>query len=83
MEDGKFTPIYFDLQDRASSTLKEVLYKLAQAIAVRAKTSAPLLESFDEDGVYFMKKFLPEMIKLAGSSGLVILFDEFDVMDSP
>jgi len=83
LEDGRFTPVYFDLQDRASSTLKEVLYKLAQSIGSRVKAPVPPIESFDEDGAYFMKEFLPEMIKLAGPSGLVILFDEFDVMDSP
>lgn len=83
LDDGRFTPVYFDLQDRASSTLKEVLYKLAQAIGSRVKASVPSLESFDEDGAYFMKEFLPEMIKQAGPGGLVILFDEFDVMDSP
>ena len=82
-EEGIFTPIYFDLQDRASSTLSDVLYKLAQAISHRLKRPLPLVEKFDADGDYFIKEFLPEIIKYSGSSGLVLLFDEFDVMDSP
>ena len=81
-QEGNFTPVYFDLQDRASSTLAEVLYKLAQAVAYRIKMPMPSADSFDESGNYFIKEFLPEAIKLAAPSGIVILFDEFDVMDS-
>lgn len=83
LKDGaQFTPIYFDLQDRASSALPEVLYKLAQTIAHKLSTTIPAKEMFDEDGVYFKKKFLPDVIKIAASNGIVILFDEFDVMDN-
>lgn len=81
--EGNFTPVYFDLQDRASSTLSDVLYKLAQTISHRLKQPLPVLENFDADGSYFMKMFLPEIIKFSAPSGLVLLFDEFDVMDSP
>src|SRR5262245_41593268 len=63
--EGKFTPIYFDLQDRASSTLSDVLYKLAQTISHRLKQPLPLSENFDADGNNFMKMFLPEMTKFS------------------
>jgi tetratricopeptide (TPR) repeat protein len=81
-QEGNFTPIYFDLQDRASSTLPEVLYKLAQTIAHRIRMPIPSMGSFDENGNFFIKDFLPEAIKLSAPNGIVILFDEFDVMDS-
>jgi tetratricopeptide (TPR) repeat protein len=82
-DEAKFTPVYFDLQDRASTPLGDVVYKLAQAIALRVKKPLPSAEKFDEEGAYFKKDFLPEMIQFAAPGGLVILFDEFDVMDSP
>src|SRR5829696_2199932 len=59
-QEGNFTPVYFDLQDRASSTLPEVLYKLAQSVAYRLKMPSPSVDSFDENGNYFIKEFLPE-----------------------
>lgn len=80
---SNFTPVYFDLQDRASSTLVGILYKLAQSIAHCLGKPLPPADKFDEEGIYFRKEFLPEMIKLAAPGGLVILFDEFDVIDSP
>jgi tetratricopeptide (TPR) repeat protein len=82
-EERKFTPVYFDLQDRASSTLSDVLYKLAQAISYRLKQPLPSIDKFDANGDYFIKEFLPATIKFSAPNGLVILFDEFDVMDSP
>ncbi len=80
---GDYTPVFFDLQDRASAPLKEVLYKLAQTICVSVDMAAPPPERFDEQGVYFQQEFLPEATRCAAPGGLVILFDEFDVMDSP
>ena len=53
----EFTPVFFDLQDRASSPLKEVLYKLAQTICATLELPAPAFERFDEDGVYFQREF--------------------------
>jgi tetratricopeptide (TPR) repeat protein len=82
-EVGIFTPVYFDLQDRASSALSDVLLKLAQVISHRLKQPMPSPEKFDAAGEYFIEEFLPEIIKFSSSDGLVLLFDEFDVMDSP
>ena len=82
-EEKKFTPVYFDLQDRASSTLSDVLFKLAQVISHRLEQPLPSIDKFDENGDYFINEFLPETIKFSAPGGLVLLFDEFDVMDSP
>ncbi len=80
--EGQFTPIYFDLQDRASSPLPDVLYKLAQTIATRLGTPLPSVEKFDDVGNYFRTEFLPQATQHASPDGLVVLFDEFDVMDT-
>ena len=82
-EEKKFTPVYFDLQDRASSPLSDVLFKLAQVISHQLKQPLPSIDKFDVNGDYFINEFLPETIKFSAPGGLVLLFDEFDVMDSP
>jgi tetratricopeptide (TPR) repeat protein len=81
--EGQFAPVFFDLQDQASLPLEDVLFKLAQTIAASLEQPAPERANFDKSGEYFQKRFLPQMATHAGQEGLVILFDEFDVMDSP
>ena len=81
--DGEFTPVYFDLQDKAAKPLADVLFELAQRIAAKIGQTLPSRANFDESGLYFRKIFLPAMSSLASRRGVVLLFDEFDVLDSP
>lgn len=76
----EFTPVYFDLQDKADKPLNQVLAELAQKIAHVVGLAAPDTALFDAEGEYFRQQFLPQA---ATQRELVLLFDEFDVLDSP
>lgn len=76
----EFTPVYFDLQDKADKSLSQVLAELAQKIAHVVGLAAPDTALFDAEGEYFRQQFLPQA---ATHRELVLLFDEFDVLDSP
>ncbi|MEM7539749.1 MAG: tetratricopeptide repeat protein, partial [Chloroflexota bacterium] len=77
------SPVYFDLQDKAAMQLGDVLYQLAQSIAVVIAMTLPDHTQFDADGEFFRKQFLSDAAKHAAPRKLVLLFDEFDVLDSP
>jgi tetratricopeptide (TPR) repeat protein len=81
--DGEFTPVYFDLQDKAAKSLSEVLYELSQHISKVTGHAVAKASDFDRNGDYFRSVFLPGIAQKAGAGGLVLLFDEFDVLDSP
>lgn len=83
VNDGEFTPVYFDLQDKAAKPLAEVLYELARRIAAKTGQALPERANFDNAGDYFRQIFLPTAAGTAARGGLVLLFDEFDVLDSP
>ncbi len=80
-EKGEYTPIFFDLMNKASKPLEEVLYELAQTIAVATGLPEPEHDKFDAEGSYFRRIFLLAAAKAAAPEGLVLLFDEFDVLD--
>jgi len=80
---GEYTPIYFDLQGKSVKPLDEVLYELAQSTALAIGCPIPERNLFDAAGVYFRQTFLPTVAKAAAPGGLVLLFDEFDVLDLP
>jgi len=82
-EEHLFTPVYFDLQDKSAKPLSEVLYELAQRIASVTGQPVPERNQFDAAGDYFRHTFLPTVTESAARNGLVLLFDEFDVLDSP
>jgi branched-chain amino acid transport system substrate-binding protein len=82
-DDGEFTPIYFDLQDKAAKPLSELLYEIALIIAAQTGQATPNHNDFDDTGNYFRHTFLPAVAGTAGVGRLVLLFDEFDVMDNP
>jgi tetratricopeptide (TPR) repeat protein len=73
--------VYFDLQGKASMELDQVLYGLARAIAERLKLSKPTREEATEET--FQGQFLVRASHaLEGQlQRLVLLFDEFDVVD--
>lgn len=80
-EQGEFTPIYFDLQDKAAKALSEVLYELAHQIASVTGQDMPNRSLFDDNGEFFRNVFLPAAATAKGTGGLVLLFDEFDVLE--
>ncbi|MEM7134580.1 MAG: VWA domain-containing protein [Chloroflexota bacterium] len=81
-ESGAFKPIYFDLQDKAALPLNTVLEQLAQRIVSRLG----LVLTTDYSTSYqeaFHSQFIPNVLDgLQEDASLVILFDEFDVLDS-
>jgi len=79
----EFTPIYFDLQDKASLSLAKVLYQMAQKISLVVKVNLPKRKQFDQNGKFFRETFIPAAVKTSKSQGLVLLLDEFDVLDLP
>ena len=81
--DSDYSPIYFDLQDKAAAPLGDVLYQLAQAIASANKITLPERSHFDNSGDFFRQQFLPKVAEQVAPHTLVLLFDEFDVLDLP
>lgn len=81
--EGEFTPVYFDLQDKAAKSLPEVLYELSQHISRVTGHAIASPADFGRTGDYFRSTFLPQIAEKVASGGLVLLFDEFDVLDSP
>ena len=79
----EFTPVYFDLQDKAAKSLSEVLFELSQHISKVTGHTVAKSSDFDRTGDYFRTVFLPEVAQKVAKGGLVLLFDEFDVLDSP
>src|SRR5215813_1996846 len=59
--DGEFTPVYFDLQDKAAKSLTEVLYELSQHISKVTGHPVAKISDFDRAGDYFRHVFLPEI----------------------
>ncbi len=77
-----FLPVYFDLQDQATRNLGDVLADLADTITGRLGFDAGDALKFDNRGQVFQRAFLPRMFERAGDGRrLILLFDEFDVMD--
>lgn len=80
---GAYAPVYFDLQDKASWSLNRVLFDLARTISVQLRMTPPKLEAFEADEDYYRNIFLPEVFKKLGDKNtLVLLLDEFDVLDN-
>ena len=79
---GAYYPVYFDLQDKASWTLGRVLNELARTIAYRLARPNPDLG--DDPEVTFRQVWMPAVLHdLPDNAGLVLLFDEFDVLANP
>ncbi|MCP4347530.1 MAG: protein kinase [Desulfobacterales bacterium] len=80
---GPYAPVYFDLQDKAALPLDQVLRQLAEQISYKLEIS-PLDNLNDDFPTAFQKEFLPYVLsKLPEETALVLLFDEFDVLESP
>ncbi|MCA9951699.1 MAG: SUMF1/EgtB/PvdO family nonheme iron enzyme, partial [Anaerolineales bacterium] len=81
--EGDFTPVYFDLMDRADKPLKDVLFALALRISAVLNLRPPDPQQFDNAGDYFRQTYLPEVATAGNGRDLVLLFDEFDTLDNP
>ena len=79
----EFHPIFFDLQDKAQQRLNEVLYDLAREIAGSLNLDSPPRDVFLRDDAYFHDRFLPQVYQNLGPKRLLLMFDEFDVLDMP
>jgi tetratricopeptide (TPR) repeat protein len=74
--------IYFDLQNQSNKPLGRVLADLADKVAEQAGLDAPEPETFDDQGRFFQKRFIPRLHQaLHEECRPVFLLDEFDVMD--
>lgn len=82
-QQGPYAPVYFDLQDKAALPLEQVLHELANRILYDLDISE--FENENENFVKgFQKEFLPYVLsQLPEETALVLLFDEFDVLDNP
>ncbi|KHD10580.1 hypothetical protein PN36_09280 [Candidatus Thiomargarita nelsonii] len=77
---GKYCPIYFNLQDKATWSLDKLVRELAQSIAQVLNQPAPDLGEQPE--AEFIE-ILPNLLQsLPEKTALVLLFDEFDVQPS-
>lgn len=81
-EMGAYRTVYFDLMYKASRPLGEVLIDLAKKIAVSVEKSHPGSSTSPENE--FRVQWLPSYLDaLPKGVSLVLLFDEFDVLDVP
>jgi tetratricopeptide (TPR) repeat protein len=78
-----YFPIYFDLMDKARLPIGKVLYELAVTIADGVGLPHLSRADFEEDPeAFFHHTFLPAVYrKLRKGQSLVLLLDEFDVLD--
>lgn len=78
----QFVVVYQDLMDKATKPLGEVMRELARSIALELGLDEPDID-FDDAGTNFQRQFLPQVYAALPSTDhhLVLLFDEFDVLD--
>lgn len=82
LDPSLFLPVYFDLMDRANQPLGHLLHELAGSLSSEFDLPVAARESFDDEGVYFRRQFLPLVYeKLGEDQRPVMLLDEFDVLD--
>ncbi|PHX54421.1 branched-chain amino acid ABC transporter substrate-binding protein [Tychonema bourrellyi FEM_GT703] len=83
---NEFVFVDFDLQYQGQSTLSSILHCLANDIIDRlqleGRVQPPNLEELAADTKIFSDNFLPSIYQAIGESNLVLLLDEFDVLDN-
>ena len=80
--EGPYSPVYFDLQDKADWPLERVLRDLANTVTHALDQPDPDLGPDPE--TTFRNEWLPTLLDdLPDSCSLVLLFDEFDVLANP
>ena len=81
--EGSYFPVYFDLQDQAALTVNQLLQGLAKRINQDLQLDLPTLEEATAEE-RFQQEFLPQVLaKFPEESKIVLLLDEFDVLDNP
>ncbi len=79
---GNYCPIYFDLQDKATLPLAQIIKELAKSIAEALNQTEPDLGEQPETD--FIETWLPNLLQnQAENTAIVLLFDEFDVLADP
>lgn len=82
-QEGPYRPVYFDLQDKVALPLGTVIQKLTRCIAHELGMARPGTWGGDIPSL-FRADFLPRALShLPPDTSLVLLFDEFDVLDEP
>jgi len=84
---NRFVFVYFDLQDKASLTIAEVLEKLAIEIIrnfqlEQDNIKPPLKTDLEANAEIFSEIFLPQVFQNLGEKNLVLLLDEFDILSN-
>lgn len=82
----KFTLISFDLQNKAQLSLNALLHSLTEAIMVRLEIATndrlrSHLNTLTHDAEVFSQQILPAIFKILGDRNLLLLLDEFDVLN--
>jgi ABC-type branched-subunit amino acid transport system substrate-binding protein/tetratricopeptide (TPR) repeat protein len=82
--EGKFIFISFDFQAEESSSLENILHRMAKKILLDMSIHEEFLDSLANDIIsdtnVFSSQFLPTIYDRLGSRKLVFLCDEFDVL---
>jgi len=83
----QFVFIPFDLQNKGNLALSKVLHLLAEAIIkhLNLKLDAAQLPNesdFATEPSIFSQKFLPKIYRLLGQKNIVLMLDEFDVLNN-
>ena len=82
--DGPYHPVYFDLQDKAALPLPQVVKELAQRLAAELRLTTPTgLGILRTRGLPAGVPALDAKRSCQEGHSLVVLFDEFDVLDTP
>ncbi|MEH2229356.1 MAG: ABC transporter substrate-binding protein [Nostoc sp.] len=84
----KFVFVYFDLQNHSNSSVSHILLELAEEITEKLGLDSDIitLSSSDEElntnPNRFSHEFLPKVYQKLGDKNLVLLLDEFDIVNS-
>ncbi|NES18074.1 MAG: AAA family ATPase [Symploca sp. SIO3E6] len=83
----QFVFIPFDLQNKGKLALSKVLHLLAEAIIKHLKlkldsAQLPRESDFATEPSLFSQNFLPEIYRLLEQKNIVLMLDEFDVLNS-
>ncbi|MDJ0734990.1 MAG: tetratricopeptide repeat protein [Nostocaceae cyanobacterium] len=84
---NNFVCVLFDLQDKVHLALSDVIFSLATEIVDSLDLSSesikvPSVKEFKENTNIFSNNFLPEIYQALGDKNIVLLLDEFDVLNN-
>jgi tetratricopeptide (TPR) repeat protein len=87
VENDQFKFVIFDLQDKGQLSLSGVLHSLATEIIDYLELdedgiTPPSLGELETNSSIFSSQFLPELYQALGDKKLVLLLDEFDVLNN-